>query len=77
MAKRSKKWMFWVIPLVVVLIIVGLVISGKSKNKPETRQTVEVKKANIVDKALAVGNIEPLNEIAVKSKISGVVRQGI
>jgi HlyD family secretion protein len=34
---------------------------------------VKVTKGNIVDKALAVGTIEPENEISVKSKVSGAV----
>lgn len=36
---------------------------------------VRVTRDNIVDKALAVGTIEPENEISVKSKVSGVVRR--
>jgi len=48
-------------------------LSSNSKNKENQRATVEVKKMNVIDKALAVGSIEPLNEIEVKSKVSGVV----
>ncbi len=36
-------------------------------------KTVEVVRGDIVDKALAVGRIEPEVEVSVKSKISGVV----
>ncbi len=36
-------------------------------------KTVEVERGDIIDKALAVGRIEPEIEISVKSKISGVV----
>jgi HlyD family secretion protein len=36
---------------------------------------IKVTRENIVDKALAVGTIEPQNEISVKSKVSGVVRR--
>ena len=34
---------------------------------------VKVSRATIIDKALAVGTIEPENEISIKSKVSGVV----
>jgi HlyD family secretion protein len=73
MAKKMKKrLLFWLIPAILVLLIIGgLIIKGKSSQAP--RRTVKVEKSTILDKALAVGNIEPLNEIAVKSKISGVV----
>ena len=61
--------------IIVVLIIAAVVVmasKGKSQNGPAT---VKVSRMDIIDKALAVGNIEPLTEIAVKSKISGVVRE--
>lgn len=38
-------------------------------------RTVEVRRGEIVDKALAVGRIEPLVEIEVKSQLAGVVRR--
>jgi HlyD family secretion protein len=36
---------------------------------------VKVERGDIVEKALAIGRIEPKKEIAVKSKISGIVRK--
>jgi HlyD family secretion protein len=36
---------------------------------------IEVERGDIVEKALAIGRIEPEKEIAVKSKISGIVRK--
>ena len=72
MAKRSKKWIF--IPAAAVIIVLIVVLMAmKNMNKKVERRIVKAEKSNIIDKALAVGNIEPLNEIAVKSKISGVV----
>jgi len=62
----------------VVVIIVGAVLffamSG-SANKEEGLKTVACAKGSIIDKALAVGTIVPRNEIAVKSKISGIVKR--
>lgn len=49
-------------------------IDGAAK-KDEGLKTVAVERGDIVDKALAVGRIEPEQEIAVKSKISGIVRK--
>ncbi|MBN2104871.1 efflux RND transporter periplasmic adaptor subunit [bacterium] len=74
MAKRPKKWIVISVILFIVVCVI-IVASLKNKNKKTEQRTVTVEKATIVDKALAVGNIEPLNEIAVKSKISGVVGQ--
>jgi HlyD family secretion protein len=73
MKKPGKKWIV-ISVIVIVLILVAVVsLSSNSKDKEKQRATVEVKKMNVVDKALAVGSIEPLNEIEVKSKVSGVV----
>ena len=47
--------------------------SSGSSEKENGRATVKVERKNIIDKALAVGSIEPVNEIDVKSKVSGVV----
>lgn len=69
--KKGKRWV-WIVIAIVVVGIVIVVISSK-KPKQEGPKTVKVERKTIVDKALAVGSIEPLNEIAVKSKISGVV----
>jgi HlyD family secretion protein len=46
--------------------------NNKSSNGNDLPK-VKVTKGTIVDKALAVGTIEPENEISVKSKVSGVV----
>jgi HlyD family secretion protein len=42
---------------------------------PEGPATVEVTRGDLVQKALAVGTIEPEVQVSVKSKVSGVVRQ--
>ena len=59
-----------------IIIIIGAVlffaIDG-SANKDEDFKTFPVEKGSIIDKALAVGEIEPKLEIEVKSKIPGIV----
>lgn len=76
MKSRKKKIIIWTSIVIVVLAAAGIgVMSAKGKNKDAGERTVKVEKKNIIDKALAVGSIEPLNEIAVKSKVSGVVRK--
>jgi len=73
MQKKKKKWIIG-IGIVVVLIAVILVVSSSGSNGKENgRATIKVERKNITDKALAVGSIEPVNEIDVKSKVSGVV----
>ncbi|MFQ6007699.1 MAG: efflux RND transporter periplasmic adaptor subunit [Candidatus Zixiibacteriota bacterium] len=67
-----------VILIVFLLILVGGVlffaIDGAAK-KDEGFKSVPVERGSIIDKALAVGRIEPKKEISIKSKISGIVKK--
>ncbi len=73
--RNTKKWIW--ISLVFVIILGGgafIFLTGQSSNDEageEPYVTAEI--GTVVENALAVGNIEPDNEIEVKSKISGVV----
>jgi len=61
---------------VVILAVAAILFFGNSKSSnDEQLPRVKVKTGTIVDKALAVGTIEPEIEIAVKSKVSGVVKR--
>ena len=61
---------------VVFLTVGAFLFFGSSKNSKETElPKVKVQRGNIVEKALAVGTIEPENEISVKSQVGGVVKQ--
>ncbi|HTY12245.1 MAG TPA: efflux RND transporter periplasmic adaptor subunit [Bacteroidota bacterium] len=61
---------------VVGLTVAGVLFFGNSKSSKETElPKVKIARGNIIDKALAVGTIEPENEISVKSKVGGVVKQ--
>jgi len=64
--------------IVFILIIIGGVlffaIDGSAK-KDDGYKTVKVEKGSIIDKALAVGRIEPKLEVSVKSKIPGIVKK--
>jgi HlyD family secretion protein len=63
---------FVIVPVVVAAV---LFIGNSSNSSDEELPKVAVKKGTIIDKALAVGTIEPEIEISVKSKVSGVVRR--
>jgi HlyD family secretion protein len=66
--------------LIAVVVIVAAVIvlfafkNGDSSNNGDTK-LVTVEKGEIIEKAMAIGQIEPYKEIAVKSKISGIVKK--
>jgi HlyD family secretion protein len=71
--KRFLKLALFIgLPLIAVAAFFMLRSNDKEKNKLTTVKTV---RGDIVEKAIAVGTIEPLTEIGVKSKISGVVKK--
>jgi HlyD family secretion protein len=69
-----KKVIIFGLIIIVVATAVFLYTSDALATKDDGPKTVEIGKGSIVDKALAVGQIEPRREIAVKSKIAGIVR---
>lgn len=60
--------------IVIVLGALGYFVFGSSNGEENGLKLVGVTKGCIVDKALAVGQLEPRQEIQVKSKISGIVK---
>jgi len=70
-----KKIILILAALVIVAIVVFLVAGNGSASKEENLKTVPIKKGNIIDKALAIGKIEPKRETSVKSKISGIIKK--
>ncbi len=64
---------------VTVVVLVGGVAaalySRSISNKDSEFKTVAVTRGGVTEKALAVGAIRPKREIAVKSKISGIVKR--
>ena len=73
MKKKTKRWIIWSVVVGIIIIFSAFALSSNSSAEQNGRETVKVAKNNIIDKALAVGSIEPVNEIDVKSIISGVV----
>jgi len=62
--------------VVMLLVVAGLFLFGGSNDPAENGAVhIKVTRGTIVDKALAVGTIEPENEISVKSKVAGVVKK--
>lgn len=58
---------------VVVIAAVVFMVQRRSHNANGAHRLVKVERGAIVDKAIAIGRIDPDNEIAIKSKISGLV----
>src|SRR2546426_11222184 len=72
--RRSRKFLLGA--LVAALAAGGTAAVKTSRgNGKKGPASVVVARGNLVDKALAVGTIEPEVEISIKSRVSGVVKQ--
>ncbi len=71
MKRRTIVILAVVVPVVAAMAATGK-LGGKKKEGPKA---VAVVRGSLVDKALAVGTIEPRVEVTVKSILPGVVRQ--
>ena len=71
----TKKIVIVVIVLAAIAVPVVLLVSNGSASKQDGPKTVAVVRGEIIDKALAVGRIDPRRQISVKSKIGGLVRK--
>ena len=60
--------------LVILIVLALFFLFRKSREGEEAIKTVTVQRGTVAEKALAVGTIEPENEIKVKSTISGIVK---
>ncbi len=69
-----KKILIAVVILAVVSVAVFIAAKTRGDGEENGMRLVKVERGNIVEKALAIGRIEPKKEIAVKSKISGIVK---
>jgi HlyD family secretion protein len=63
---------------VLIVVVIAAVIFLKAKNSANGKDNgikmIKVQRGDVVENALAIGRIEPKKEIAVKSKISGIVK---
>lgn len=73
--KRATKLILIIVILIAVAGGAAAVIAGNDKPQDNQIPAVQVTRGDIVDKALAVGTIEPRVEISVKSQFSGIVRR--
>ncbi len=62
--------------LILIIVTLAIFIAAKTRNNDGENniKLVKTQRGDIVEKALAIGQIEPEKEIAVKSKISGIVK---
>lgn len=75
MSRLAKVLLFLILAALVTVGVYAVVRNGK-KNDGALKE-VEVTNGTIVEKAVAVGQIQPRQKFQVKSKISGIVRRAL
>ncbi len=71
----KKKYFFIAAAVFITFAAVWFFAFRADPSKGEQIPKVKAQRGTIIDKALAVGTVEPENEISVKSKVSGVVKR--
>ena len=69
-----KKIFLGVIGIAVAAVVIFFIFNKDGQSDAQYT-LVDIERGTIIDKAMAIGRIEPENEIAVKSKISGIVKK--
>lgn len=69
-----KKIIIIGVVVVVLAVCIFFALQGSGK-KEQANNSIKAEMGSIIDKALAIGQIEPKNQISVKSKISGIVKK--
>ncbi len=70
-----KKIVLGVIVLAVVVVVIVLAFGNGKSSKQSDIKLAKVERGEIIEKAMAIGTIQPYREIQVKSKISGIVKK--
>src|SRR5580658_10653946 len=74
--KRKKRWIFGSLGLVVLLLLVaGVTAALRPKHDIDPEKLATVEKGDIARSVVATGKIEPLTQVEVKSKASGIVEK--
>jgi HlyD family secretion protein len=64
-----------IIFVIVVVVVIGFRLISSNNKEEKPYEVVKVERGTIVEEAIAIGEITPKNDIQVKSKISGIVKE--
>jgi HlyD family secretion protein len=75
--KKKKKRIYWVIGVVLlVLVCAGVLIAAKSGGtKIDPSKLAKVEKGDLAKSVVATGKIQPITQVEIKSKASGIVKK--
>ena len=75
--KKKSKRLIYILGafIVVILIVVGLVAATRGSSKIDPSKLAKVERGDLAKSVVATGKIEPITNVEVKSKASGIVQK--
>jgi HlyD family secretion protein len=73
--KRRRRIVIAAAAVVILAVVAGLVSASRSKGEVDPSKLAAVEKGDIARSVVATGKIQPLTQVEVKSKASGIVKR--
>src|SRR4029077_17661369 len=75
--KKKSKRLIYILGafLVIILVIVGLVAATRGSSKIDPSKLGKVERGDLAKSVVATGKIEPMTNVEVKYKASGIVQR--
>jgi HlyD family secretion protein len=75
--KKKSKRLFYILGAfaVILIVVVGLVAATRGSTKIDPSKLAKVEKGDLAKNVVATGKIEPMTQVEVKSKASGIVQK--
>src|SRR6201993_4314912 len=75
--KKKSKRLFYILGAfaVILIVVVGLVAATRGTTKIDPSKLAKVEKGDLAKNVVATGKIEPMTQVEVKSKASGIVQK--
>ncbi len=75
--KKKKKRIYWVVGVILLVLVgAGVLIAAKSGGtKIDQSKLAKVEKGDLAKSVVATGKIQPITQVEIKSKASGIVKK--
>src|SRR6201995_302498 len=77
MAARKRRHILWVMPTALVLVALGVFAAKSTWTKPvkiDPEKLAKVERIDLVRSVVATGKIQPVTQVEIKSKASGIIQ---
>ncbi|HEY3839463.1 MAG TPA: efflux RND transporter periplasmic adaptor subunit [Bryobacteraceae bacterium] len=78
MAARKRRYFLWITPTALILVGLGILAAKSIWTKPvkiDQEKLAKVERLDLVRSVVATGKIQPVTQVEIKSKASGIIRK--